>query len=85
MRTWVSTSGSFSEGRGAARWRWPMREAYPERCSALVLRGIFLCRPLEIDWFLNGMRLVFPEVWRHFSDHIPGTSATICWRPIPGG
>ena len=24
-------------------------------------RGIFLCRPSEIDWFLYGLRSIFPE------------------------
>ncbi|MGH7075547.1 MAG: prolyl aminopeptidase [Stellaceae bacterium] len=42
-------------------------ETYPERCVALVLRGIFLCRKGEIDWFLYGMRTVFPEAWRAFA------------------
>jgi proline iminopeptidase len=45
-------------------------EAYPERCIALVLRGIFLCRKSEIDWFLYGMRTVFPEAWRAFAGHL---------------
>ncbi len=46
-------------------------EAHPERCLGFVLRGIFLCRPLEIDWFLQGMRHVFPEAWRTFAGQVP--------------
>lgn len=46
-------------------------EAFPERCLGLVLRGIFLCRQREIDWFLYGMRTVFPEAWRSFAGFIP--------------
>src|SRR5215467_7430599 len=46
-------------------------EAHPERCLAFVLRGVFLCRQSEIDWFLYGMRTVFPEAWRNFSGFIP--------------
>jgi proline iminopeptidase len=46
-------------------------EAHPERTVALVLRGIFLCRQSEIDWFLYGMRTVFPEAWRNFAGYIP--------------
>ena len=42
-------------------------EAHPQRCRALVLRGIFLCRQSEIDWFLYGIRNVFPEAWRAFA------------------
>ncbi|MEO5676878.1 MAG: alpha/beta fold hydrolase, partial [Usitatibacter sp.] len=46
-------------------------EHHPERCLGLVLRGIFLCRPSEIDWFLYGLRAIFPEPWREFSGYIP--------------
>lgn len=39
---------------------------YPERCKSLILRGIFLMRPSEIDWFIHGMQTVFPEAWEQF-------------------
>jgi proline iminopeptidase len=45
--------------------------SYPARCRALILRGIFLCRQPEIDWFLYGIRQVFPEAWRSFAAPIP--------------
>lgn len=44
---------------------------HPERCSGLVLRGIFLCRQEEITWFLYGIRRIFPEAWRAFSGFLP--------------
>ena len=37
---------------------------YPERCQGFVLRGVFLGRDSELDWFLHGMKAVFPEAWR---------------------
>ncbi len=46
-------------------------EAYPERVRSLILRGIFLCRKSEIDWFLYGARNVFPEAWRAFAEFLP--------------
>lgn len=46
-------------------------EAHPERVIGLCLRGIFLCRKFEIDWFLYGMRAIFPENWRRFAEHLP--------------
>jgi len=46
-------------------------ENYPLRCLGLVLRGIFLCRRQEIDWFLYGAHRVFPEAWRAFSGFLP--------------
>jgi proline iminopeptidase len=46
-------------------------QAHPERCRALILRGIFLFRKSELDWFLYGIRNVFPEAWRDFVAPIP--------------
>lgn len=46
-------------------------QAHPERCTGFVLRGIFLCTPAEIDWFLNGIRWFFPEVHDEFVAGIP--------------
>jgi proline iminopeptidase len=46
-------------------------EAYPERCLGFVLRGIFLMRPEEIEWFILGVRRFFPETWERFSNFIP--------------
>jgi proline iminopeptidase len=46
-------------------------ETHPDHCIGLVLRGIFLCRPEEVEWFLYGVRRVFPEAWRAFSGLLP--------------
>lgn len=46
-------------------------EAHPEACLGFALRGIFLCRPQEIDWFLYGMRRFFPEQWEAFAGFLP--------------
>ena len=46
-------------------------ESHPERVAGLILRGIFLCRAAEIEWFLYGMRTVFPEAWRTFARFLP--------------
>ncbi len=48
-------------------------ETHPQRCLGLVLRGIFLCRREEIEWFLYGIRRVFPEAWRAFSGFLPAS------------
>lgn len=46
-------------------------ESHPERCLALVLRGIFLMRRREIDWFLYSMRVIHPEAWERFAGFVP--------------
>ncbi len=46
-------------------------QAHPERCTGFILRGIFLCTPAEIDWFLNGIRWFFPKEHAQFVASIP--------------
>jgi proline iminopeptidase len=46
-------------------------EFHPDRVRGLALRGIFLCRKSEIDWFLYGLKELAPEAWRAFSGYIP--------------
>lgn len=43
----------------------------PSRCMSLILRGIFLCEQQEIDWFLYGIKTVFPEAWDQFAGFLP--------------
>ena len=40
---------------------------YAQNCISLILRGIFLCEQEEVDWFLYGMRTIFPEAWDQFA------------------
>jgi len=46
-------------------------QAHPERCTGFLLRGIFLGRQSEIDWFLYGLRQIFPEAWQKFAGMLP--------------
>lgn len=48
-------------------------QAHPQRCTSLILRGIFLMEPPEIEWFLYGMKMIFPEAWEQFAAVIPET------------
>lgn len=47
-------------------------ETHPERVTGLILRGIFLCRPHEIQWFYQqGASRLFPEYWQEYLAPIP--------------
>lgn len=49
-------------------------ETHPQRVSAMILRGIFLCRPWEIRWFYQeGANRLFPDYWQEFIAPIPET------------
>jgi proline iminopeptidase len=46
-------------------------QAHPQPCLTMALRGIFLMRPWEINWFIYEMRTIYPEAWEKFSKFIP--------------
>jgi proline iminopeptidase len=58
IERWIVFGGSWGSTLALA-----YAETHPDRVKALVLRGICLCRPSEIDWFLHGLKNVFPEAW----------------------
>src|SRR5512147_231141 len=66
IERWVVFGGSWGSTLALA-----YSEAHPQHCTGLILRGIFLCRRSEIDWFLYGLRTLFPEAWRVFAGYIP--------------
>jgi proline iminopeptidase len=66
IERWLVFGGSWGSTLALA-----YAEAHPERCLGLVLRGIFLARPSELDWFLHGMGRIFPEAWRAFAGFLP--------------
>lgn len=65
---WLVFGGSWGSTLALA-----YAEAHSGQCLGLILRGIFLCRDSEIQWFLYGLRHLFPEAWRSFSHYIPET------------
>ncbi|BEK97460.1 prolyl aminopeptidase [Nocardia seriolae] len=47
-------------------------QAHPDRVTELVLRGIFLLRRKEIDWYYNGSAgYVYPDEWEKFLAPVP--------------
>jgi proline iminopeptidase len=46
-------------------------QAHSEAVIGAVLRGIFLGRPEEVDWFLYGLARVFPDAHAAFSHFLP--------------
>jgi proline iminopeptidase len=47
-------------------------QTHPDRVTELVLRGIFLIRPWEIDWFYQrGCDALFPDAWEEYLAPIP--------------
>jgi proline iminopeptidase len=64
---WVVFGGSWGSTLALA-----YAETHPDRTRALVLRGIFLCRPKEIRWFYQeGASAIFPDIFEDYIAIIP--------------
>jgi len=46
-------------------------QAHPEAVIGAVLRGIFLGRAQEVEWFLYGLARIFPDAHAAFSQFLP--------------
>lgn len=45
---------------------------YSDKVKGLILRGIFLSRESELNWFLRDVEHFFPELYKKLIDHRPG-------------
>ena len=66
IQRWLVFGGSWGSTLALA-----YGEAHPERCLGFVLRGVFLCRPSEFDWFFYGIAAFFPEAQRRLAEFVP--------------
>ena len=64
---WVVFGGSWGSTLALA-----YAQTHPDRVMGLILRGIFLCRKQDIDWFYQGgTARLFPDAWKEFVQPIP--------------
>ncbi|MGX6600515.1 prolyl aminopeptidase [Micromonosporaceae bacterium Da 78-11] len=64
---WLMFGGSWGSTLALA-----YAQAHPDRVIGLILRGVFLVRRSERDWFYqNGVRHLQPEEWERFVAPIP--------------
>lgn len=64
---WVVFGGSWGSTLSLA-----YSQTHPERCKGLILRGIFMLRKKEIDWFYQeGASYIFPDAWEEYLKPIP--------------
>jgi len=67
IERWLVFGGSWGSTLALA-----YAETHPQRVSALVLRGIFLCREAEIRWFYQeGASWIFTDWWQDYVAAIP--------------
>ena len=66
IERWLVFGGSWGSTLALA-----YGQAHPQRCLGFVLRGIFLCTPAEIEFFLYGVQWFYPELYDEFIAPIP--------------
>ena len=62
---WIVFGGSWGSSLSLA-----YAQKHPNNIIIMVLRGIFLCRRKEIEWFLYGIKHIFPDYWNRFSSFL---------------
>ncbi|HEY0510371.1 MAG TPA: prolyl aminopeptidase [Thermoanaerobaculia bacterium] len=67
IERWLLFGGSWGSTLALA-----YAESYPDRVAGLILRGIFMLRRREIQWFYQaGASEIFPDAWEEYLRPIP--------------
>lgn len=67
IESWLVFGGSWGSSLALA-----YAQTHPARVTELVLRGIFLLRRWELEWFYqHGTSLLFPDAWQKYLAVIP--------------
>jgi proline iminopeptidase len=69
IEKWLVFGGSWGSTLALA-----YAETHPQRVTELVLRGIFLLRRWEIEWFYQnpgGAAALYPDLWERYIEPIP--------------
>ena len=63
---WLVVGGSWGAGLGLA-----YASAHPNACLGLVLRGVFLSRQSDLDWFFQDAQSLMPDAWAAMAALVP--------------
>ncbi len=67
IEKWLLFGGSWGSTLALA-----YAQNHPQRVMGMILRGIFLCRDEEIEWFYqSGASRIFPDYWEDYIAPIP--------------
>jgi proline iminopeptidase len=67
IEKWVVFGGSWGSTLSLA-----YSQTHPESCKGLILRGIFMLRQKELQWFYQeGTSYIFPDAWEEYLKPIP--------------
>jgi len=67
IKRWMVFGGSWGSTLALA-----YAQSYPDSVSEIIIRGIFMLRQKELDWFYQeGASKIFPDEWTKFISVIP--------------
>ncbi len=67
IQKWVVFGGSWGSTLALL-----YAQTHPEQVSGLILRGIFLARDKDVQWFYQqGTNKLFPDYWQKFIEPVP--------------
>jgi len=66
INTWHVFGGSWGSTLALA---YAVKHA--KQVISLILRGVFLSRPPELNWFLGDVQHFYPEVWQNLISYLP--------------
>lgn len=66
IKQWLVFGGSWGSTLALA-----YAQSHPDAVSEMILRGIFMLRKMELDWFYqDGASNIFPDAWEKFIEPI---------------
>jgi proline iminopeptidase len=66
IESWVLFGGSWGTTLGLL-----YAQQYPDKVSAMILRGVFLARQQDLNWiYKDGANRIFPDAWHEFTKNI---------------
>lgn len=65
---WLVVGGSWGGGLALA-----YASRHPEACLGLVLRGTFLARTSDLQWFFEGASALLPDAWQDLTNQVECT------------
>ncbi len=66
IERWIVAGGSWGSVVAIA-----YAAAHPERCLGVNLTCTWLVRRRDVDWWFQGVRTMFPELWESFASLVP--------------
>jgi proline iminopeptidase len=77
---WLVVGGSWGAGLALA-----YASEYPGACLGLVLRGVFLGRQIDVDWFFGGAAQLMPDAWQQLEQDAVGNTGQAVLPALSAG